>query len=164
MKRNEENTSQRGGLSKVGDGGLKHTQNHVCTVKSWSSFVQQPHGYEKKIASTTLKKTSFRNCASVLVKEIVHVIIFTKMEARFVLLSQLACLLPALGLGLAGSRLLGMISFFGLRVIDFTLPLHLKGPSTSYTHPSLNISVWLVYDQSLVMRLIILLYQMMLSD
>ena len=136
MKRNEENTSQRGGLSRGGDGGIWHTQNRVCPVEICSSLVQQPRGEEKKMASTNLKKkTGFPNHASVLVNEITHTILFTKTEARFVLLSQLACLLPALGLGLAGSVLLGMISFFGSRVIYFTPPLHLKGPSTSCTHP-----------------------------
>ena len=56
MKINEKNTSQRGGLSKGGDGGLKHTQNHICTVESSSLFVQQPRGYEKKTASADFFK------------------------------------------------------------------------------------------------------------
>ena len=56
MKRNEENTSQRGGLSKGGDRGLWHTQNRVCPVDICSSLVQQPRGEEKKMASSNLKK------------------------------------------------------------------------------------------------------------
>ena len=51
MKRNEENTSQRGALSKGGDGGLWHTQKHVRPVEIFSSLVQKPRGEEKKTAS-----------------------------------------------------------------------------------------------------------------
>ena len=88
MKRNEENTSQRGGLSKGGDGGLWDTQKHVRPVKICSSMVQYPHGEEKKTTVAYLKKKrGFPNHASVLVNEIVHVILFTKTEVRFGLLS-----------------------------------------------------------------------------
>ena len=40
MKRNEENTSQRGGLSKGGDGGIWHTQKRVHLVEICSNVVQ----------------------------------------------------------------------------------------------------------------------------
>ena len=40
MKRNEENTSQIGGLSKGGDVWLWHTQNHIFSVDIFSKVVQ----------------------------------------------------------------------------------------------------------------------------
>ena len=56
MKRNEENTSQIGGLSKGGDGGLWHTQKCIRPVDICSKVVQYLRDEEKKMASAYLKK------------------------------------------------------------------------------------------------------------
>ena len=72
----------------------------------------------------------------------------------------------ALGLGLAGSGLLGMISFFGLRVIDFTPPLHLKGPSTSCTRPysRINTKFHLSFLKEVLVHIMIVLTKLSKLD